>query len=344
MTQIARETSPELGFCSTDSESTVAAFASPLRTILLFRTPLPELMLALGFFLITVILGHSFGLQLVFPSSDALQFTGMSYFVPLSMILALGLFMKVTKRTMQLAYYLIVALAYVMILVAHFNVKLWMSIVNPRLWDAFYWQTDQMVRPLIDASFVVHNLVGMVLPAENHLYLFAFLAMFGSSIIVHSMKNFIVFRQVIFTAMLVHALGALSYLIMPAVGPFIYESGVNALETTRQEHMYNGYQALMAGGKPWLESQASQFLLSAVAAMPSLHVASSGVFVYYAWMHERWLGWIYLPLFVFIMFEAIATRWHYAIDIAAGLALTGLAIAITIAIFRPIEAHHAVRR
>jgi len=128
------------------------------------------------------------------------------------------------------------------------------------------------------------------------------------------------------------------------VGPFIYESGVNALETTRQEHMYNGYQALMAGGKPWLESQASQFLLSAVAAMPSLHVASSGVFVYYAWMHERWLGWIYLPLFVFIMFEAIATRWHYAIDIAAGLALTGLAIAITIAIFRPIEAHHAVRR
>ncbi len=344
MNHIARETALGVDFGPLDRELKEKGFPSRLRLILQFRAPLPEFFLALGFCLISVILGHLFGLQLVFPSSNALQFTGMSYIVPLSLVIALGLFMVLTKRTMQLAYYLFGAFAYGLILAAHFNVKLWMSIVNPRLWDGFYWQTDQMVRPLIDASFVVHNWVGMVLPAENHLYLFAFLAMFGSSIIVHSMKNFIVFRRVIFTAMLVHALGALSYLIMPAVGPFIYETGVNALETARQEHMYDSYQALMVGGKPWLEGQASHFLLAAVAAMPSLHVASSGVFVYYAWKHERWLGWVYLPLFVFIMFEAIATRWHYVIDVVAGLALTGLAIALTTAIFRPIEAHHAVRR
>ena len=344
MTHIVRKSPLEMDFGSVDIALKKKASTSRLRIILLYRFPLPELVLALGFYLISVVLGHRFGLQLVFPSSNALQFTGMSYFVPLSMVFALGLFMMVTKRTMQLAYYLIAAIAYVMILVVHFNVKLWMSIVNPRLWDALYWHADQMARPLIDASFVFHKLVGMVSPVVNHLYLFAFLAMFGTSIIVHSMKNFIVFRQVIFTAMLVHALGAFSYLVMPAVGPFIYESGVNALETTRQEHMYLGYQAAIVGGKPWIESQASHFLLAAVAAMPSLHVASSGVFVYYALKHERWLGWLYLPLFVFILFEAVATRWHYVLDIVTGLALTGLAIALTVAIFRPIEAHHATLR
>ncbi|NKB15827.1 MAG: hypothetical protein HC774_01165 [Sphingomonadales bacterium] len=144
--------------------------------------------------------------------------------------------------------------------------------------------------------------------------------------------------------MLVHVLGALSYLVMPAVGPFLYEQGVNTLETARQVHMYNGYQALIAGGRPWIASEGDQFMFAAVAAMPSLHVASSAVFVYYAWHHTRWLGVLYLPLFVFIIFEAVATRWHYWIDVVAGLALTGLAIAITAVIFRPIEAFYATRR
>ena len=317
------------------------AFAHRSRSVLLFMTPLPELVLALGFGLIALILGQLYDLDMVFPASNALQFTGMSYSVPLSMIFALGLFMILTKRKMRLTYYLVAALSYGIILVAHFNVKMWMNVVNPWRWDAFYWSGDQAVRPLIDASFAVHNAVGAVVPAENHLYLFAFLAMFGCSIFVHSMRKFIVFRQVMFTAMLVHVLGALSYLIMPAVGPFIYEAGNNVLETARQEHMYASYQALMAGGRPWISSEGSHYLFAAIAAMPSLHVASSAVFVYFAWKHERWLAYCYLPLFVFIMFEAMATRWHYFADVVAGLGLTGLAIVISTAIFRPIEAHHA---
>ena len=77
--------------------------------------------------------------------------------------------------------------------------------------------------------------------------------------------------------------------------------------------------------------------------MPSLHVASSAVFVYYALKHERWLGICYLPLFTFIFFEAMATRWHYLIDLIAGLGLTALAIWICALIFKPIEQHHQAR-
>jgi hypothetical protein len=218
-----------------------------------------------------------------------------------------------------------------------------MSLVNPRLWDDVYWQTDQMVRPLVDMAFGVHHWVERVMPAGEHLYLFAFLAMFAGSIIVHSMHALIVFRTVIFAAMLVHVLGALAYLVMPAVGPFLYEQGINGLESARQRHMLGGYQALVDGGRPWVASQGSTFMFAAIAAMPSLHVASSAVFVHYAWKHARWLGVAYLPLFVFIIFEAVATRWHYWVDVVAGLALTGLAIAISTAVFRRIEAHDPAR-
>lgn len=309
-----------------------------------FVAPLPELVLAIAFLLIALLLANRFDFAFAVPSGGALEFTGMSYAVPLSLMLVLGLFLIVMKQTKRLLYYVTVGLAYGAILITHFNVKMWMSLINPLLWDDFYWNSDQMVRPLVDAAFAVHNLVETVLPAGEHLYLFAFLAMFAGSIIVHSMQCFIVFRKVIFTAMLVHVLGALSYLVMPAVGPFLYEPGVNTLETARQVHMYGGYQALIADGRPWIASEGDQFMFAAVAAMPSLHVASSAVFVFYAWHHTRWLGVVYLPLFVFIIFEAVATRWHYCIDVVAGLALTGLAVAITAVIFRPIEAFYATRR
>lgn len=313
--------------------------AAPPRINLLSIPGLPELALALSFLSVAIVLAWQLDLPFVVPASDALEFTGMSYGVPLSLIFVLGLYLILTKQTRRLVYYGLAAIAYGVIIVSHFNVKLWMSLINPVLWDGFYWKTDQALRPLIDAAFTMHNGVETTLPVGDHLYLFAFLAMFAGSIIVHSTQCFMVFRKVIFAAMLVHVLGALSYLAMPAVGPFLYEQGVNALETARQVHMYAGYRALVAGGRPWVASEGSQYMFAAVAAMPSLHVASSAVFVYFAWKHARWLGAVYVPLFVFIIIEAVATRWHYWIDVVAGLALTALAIAITTGLFRRLEAH-----
>ena len=318
--------------------------AAPRRMNVLGIAGLPELALALSFLLVALALAWIFDLPVVTPAKNALEFTGMSYGVPLGLIALLGVYLILTKQGKRLIYYGLASIAYGAILICHFNVKLWMSLINPALWDDFYWQTDQAMRPFIEASFSVHNLVAAPLPFGDHLYLFAFLAMFASSIIVHSMQHLIVFRKVIFTAMLVHVLGALSYLVMPAVGPFLYEHGANALETARQVHMYQGYTALVAGARPWLASEGSQFMFAAVAAMPSLHVASSAVFVYFAWKHARWLGWAYLPMFGFIICEAVATRWHYLIDVAAGLGLTAVAIAITTVLFRPIEAYHTARQ
>jgi PAP2 superfamily len=343
MTIAARDAIPTPTITGTSRAARAKEMAHRSRTVLLFMAPLPELMLAIGFALVAFGIARTFALPIVLPDATALQFTGMNFAIPISLIFGWGLYTVVTKRQMRVPYYIIATMAYGIILIAHFNVKMSMNMVNPWRWDALYWNVDEALRPLVDASFAIHRGVDWALPGMDQLYFFAFIAMFGSSIFVHSMGRFIIFRKVIFTAMLVHVLGALSYLVMPAVGPFIYEHGANAIETTRQLHMMGSYEALMAGGRPWMAEQGGHYLFAAIGAMPSLHVASSAVFVYYALKHERWLGYCYLPLFFFIMAEAVATRWHYLTDVIAGVALTALAVWICSIVFKPIEAHHRER-
>jgi hypothetical protein len=290
------------------------------------QIPLPEILLASAFVLIGFLISLTFGLPISLPASKSLAFTGLGNLVPVIVVAAGLMITLLTQRAGRTLYFATALVAYGAILITHFNIKLWVGVINPSLWDAQFWRIDEMLRPVIAGSMSIHNGLAVIIGPVDWLYLFAFLAMFVCSIIVHSSRSFLVFREMILTAMLVHVLGGLSYLVTPALGPFIYEPGVNALETQRQIFMLSAHDAALVGGISWFHTQGSEFLATGLAAMPSLHVASSAVFVYFAWKHERHLCWFYLPLFGFIMIEAVATRWHYIVDIVAGLGLTALAI------------------
>lgn len=320
--------------------------AAPKRIALRFHLPLPEIFLALAFVVTGLSIGRLFGLPVSLPASSSLAFTGMGNLVP-ALVVAAGLLITLlTQRAARALYFAAALVSYAAILIIHFNIKLWAHVINPMIWDAEFRQIDEMLRPAVDGSLAVHRMLAMVIGPIDWFYLFAFLAMFGCSIIVHSSRSFLVFRKTVLTAMLVHILGGLSYLAMPALGPFIQEHGANAIEAQRQMFMLGAHNAALPGGIAWFETQGPQFLATGLGAMPSLHVASSAVFVYYAWRHERHLSWLYLPLFAFIMIEAVATRWHYLVDIVAGLGLTALAIWAVESLFGrwfP-DAHGEVRR
>ncbi len=304
--------------------------ASPINTVskskLHLHLPIPETLLMVAFVAVGIAISMVFKLPISLPSSASLAFTGMGYTIPAIVVVAGLLVTLATQKAARTLYFLTVLLAYGAILVVHFNIKLWVTEINPASWDQAYLGIDQALSPLVSATFGIRSAFGWLGSALDLLYLFAFLAMFGCSIIVHSSRSFIVFRKVVLTAMLVHVLGGLSYLIAPALGPFLYEAGANALETKRQVYMLAAHKEALAGGTLWLSANGAQYLATGLAAMPSLHVASSAVFVYYAWRYERRLCWLYVPLFLFIMNEAVATRWHYLIDIVAGIGLTALAV------------------
>ena len=299
------------------------------------QVPVPELALALIYALIGIAISLASGLPIGLPTPDSLAFTGMSYLVPLLIVVGVLLIAVLTRQVGRAAYFLAALSSYGVVLIVHFNIKLWVWHINPRLWDVQYGAVDRALQPLVDSSLAFHNALPSLFGSVDRLYLFAFLAMFACSIVAHSMRAFIVLRKVVLTSMLVHVLGGLSYLIAPALGPFITEAGVNALETKRQIFMLAAHKAALAGGADWFSANGSEFLATGLAAMPSLHVASSAVFVYFAWIYERRLCWLYFPLFGFIMIEAIATRWHYLVDIAAGLVLTAIAVALVERVMRP---------
>ena len=53
--------------------------------------------------------------------------------------------------------------------------------------------------------------------------------------------------------------------------------------------------------------------------MPSLHSASAFLFFLFAWRHGRVLLPLYGFILVYILVMAVASRWHYLIDIPVGM-------------------------
>jgi membrane-associated phospholipid phosphatase len=77
----------------------------------------------------------------------------------------------------------------------------------------------------------------------------------------------------------------------------------------------------LATGARWLQINSGHDLTFGLAAMPSLHAGASFIFLCYAWRHVRWLGVVYVPVFIWILFEAMASRWHYGVDLVVGVVM-----------------------
>ena len=60
------------------------------------------------------------------------------------------------------------------------------------------------------------------------------------------------------------------------------------------------------------------------AAFPSSHVAIALVTLRFSFRHLRPIRWIHLTLVVLLCLATVYCRYHYAIDVAAGLATTAL--------------------
>ena len=120
---------------------------------------------------------------------------------------------------------------------------------------------------------------------------------------------------------LVHGLGYLGYVMVPAYGPVVY--------------LQHTFQAPLEGG---LFLRLVHDTVAAGGAMkdvfPSLHTAVPVWFALFSWRRarhgggRRWLaGAVVVSFFAFnIVCSTIVLRWHYAIDVIAGLLLASFAI------------------
>ena len=224
--------------------------------------------------------------------------------------------------------YLLLAL-FIFVIYIHFNIKMWIPVINPRLYDEHYFAIDQLARPLITLFDELRRLLAEILPGADLWYQAAFFAVFVLSFLCHALGRRRFHYHNMTALLLIESVGPLSYLIAPAIGPFIYQHGVNDLATAAELRMYNVYELARAGGADWIRESGGQFFAEPLAAMPSLHVGASFIIAYYAVKARLKVAPITVFAFCWIFIESVAARWHYLVDLPAGILLALAIIAFT---------------
>lgn len=322
-----------------DDEAVRAEVYSPVRSPAAYEAPVaaprprgvssrtlvaPEILFSTALLLLTLGVGASLGFRFHLPAGDRAAFVGIHYLYPLIGIAIWGVLAAIGQRRELARTFLIALPCYAIVLVCHFNLKLWAPFINPVMWDAFYWQTDELLRPVVDACFAIRRAVAPAIPLDSNFYMIAFIAMFYISFCIHALRSPQQFRTLFLAALLFQGLGALAYMIAPAVGPFLYETGVEPMQTQGQQGMLAAREALLAGGTAWVAANGGTHITVGLAAMPSLHTGGSFLFLLFAWRYARVLVPLYVALFAFIAVDAVASRWHYVIDLPAGVGLAVL--------------------
>jgi membrane-associated phospholipid phosphatase len=184
-------------------------------------------------------------------------------------------------------------------------------------YDAFLIAVDH-------AIFGVHPTVWMerlISPTLSALLQFAYISyyfiplMLGSVLIARG--KFEEFEEVLFGILLCFYLSYVGYLLVPAIGP---RFTLNHLQTGDLQF------------SPFIKSiqeTLNGFEKNKTDAFPSGHTAVSLMSLYYAWKErEKKLFAVFIPVVTGLIISTVYLRYHYVIDVIAGIALTGLTISL----------------
>ena len=125
------------------------------------------------------------------------------------------------------------------------------------------------------------------------------------------------FDTAVFVIVLCFYLSYVGYLLVPAVGP---RFTLNHVQTT----------GLQAGPMTlWVQQALDRFEQNKTDAFPSGHTAVALVSLFYAWKYrEKILFRILVPAVSALMISTVYLRYHYVIDVIAGVLLAALTVLI----------------
>ena len=292
------------------------------------------------FGVVTALLALAIGAPFVIPVDHVSPALGLRPAVPLEIALAGGFVGQIVgwklsdggrdynQLVRRVSTDLVYITLFMIVIYFHFHLKMWMPLLNSHLYDAVYFQIDQDLRPIIDGFDRVRAAVAVWLPAADLWYQGAQLGLFIGSFWLHGLGKRR-WHHHNMTALLMNLMiGPLAYLIAPAVGPFIFEPGRNPVATGAQQTMYAQFTELQAQGPSWLLAHGGEYFTAPLAAMPSLHVSAAFIVCYYALKARSPFALLMVFFAFWIVIDSVGSRWHYLVDLPAGILLAVLAIGI----------------
>jgi len=187
--------------------------------------------------------------------------------------------------------------------------------------------------------FGVHPTVWMerwISPTLSALLQFAYISYYfiplSLGIVLIARGRFGAFEEVLFGILLCFYLSYLGYLLVPAIGPRFTLSHLQTGDLQLYPVIETIQEALNA-----LEKNKTD-------AFPSGHTAVSLMCLYFAWKErEKKLFAVFIPVVTGLLISTVYLRYHYVIDVIAGIALTGLTIALAPGLQRLLAEAPAIR-
>ncbi len=299
------------------------------------------------FAVVTALLSLAIGAPFVIPSDHVSPALGLRPAVPLEIALLGGLLGQVVgwklsdggrdynQLLRRISTDLVYVIMFVIVIYFHFHLKMWMPLLNSHLYDPVYFQIDQNLRPVIVGIDRIRTVMATLLPAPDLWYQGAQLGLFIGSFWLHGLGKRRWHHHNMTALLLNLMIGPLAYLLAPAVGPFIFEPGRNPVATAAQQAMYAQFTELQAQGPSWLLAHGGEYFTAPLAAMPSLHVSAACIVCYYALKARSPFALLMVFFAFWIFIDSVGSRWHYLVDLPAGVLLAALVIAIANWVCRP---------
>lgn len=124
------------------------------------------------------------------------------------------------------------------------------------------------------------------------------------------------FNRTLFLILFCYYLSYLGYIVFPALGPRFY---LNNLQTTELQGFF------ITGPVQNLLNKLEGIKRD---AFPSGHTAIAVTVLYLSYRFERRLFWMLLPVVSALIFSTVYCRYHYVVDVIAGLGLTVLTVVL----------------
>ncbi|MDP3970799.1 MAG: phosphatase PAP2 family protein [bacterium] len=210
-------------------------------------------------------------------------------------------------------------------LMIHFNIKIHIGLFRDALYDPALHVVDlwlmQYFGFLSDIMVNIHEVMDL-----SPLYFLIYELMFLLTFIALYIRNKKQFRLLFCATIITTLLGTLGYYLFPAIGPFLYDQPHALYMQESIADMWANYLAFIASGGM---DYKFGLLIKGIAAMPSLHTANAIVFTFFAWKYARYLLIFYIPFTIFILIEALFTKFHYFLDLVLGAEIAAIAIITT---------------
>jgi membrane-associated phospholipid phosphatase len=188
--------------------------------------------------------------------------------------------------------------------------------VNPDDIDPLLIRLDYLIfrnHPTVILERIMNPVLTDILQLAYSTYYFIPI-IFGITLLLNGQKH--EFNRSLFLILFCFYLSYLGYILMPALGP---RFTISHLQTTELQGFFI--------------AEPIQRLLNKLEgikrdAFPSGHTAVTVTVLYLAYRFKRVLFWIFLPIVTALIFSAVYCRYHYVVDIIAGLVLTIITVFI----------------